>query len=141
MYIFKGRGTGTASTETPLPLPGQSNGQATLKQIFYFLFTDKSHKIIHLPSFLPSETRKDTRIRKYTQRKGKPLRGQKNGEMRIVFPSYPVFVCLTETKTAISLPLWAVIHKKTKKSDYFCTYLHLLHLLLLPLQMKINSSI
>ena len=29
--------------------------------------------------FLPSETRKDTRIGKYTQRKRKPLRGKENG--------------------------------------------------------------
>lgn len=30
---------------------------------------------------MPSETRKDTQIGKYTQRKRKPLRDKKNGEM------------------------------------------------------------
>ena len=30
---------------------------------------------------MPSETRKDTRIRKYTRKKRKPLRGKENGEI------------------------------------------------------------
>lgn len=34
-----------------------------------------------LPRFLPSEIRKGTQVRKYTQRKRKPLRGKENGEI------------------------------------------------------------
>lgn len=42
--------------------------------------TDRIRKTILIsPFFLPSETRKDTRIGKYTQRKRKPLRDKKNG--------------------------------------------------------------
>ena len=35
--------------------------------------------ILIFPVFLPLETRKDTRIGKYIQRKRKPLRGKENG--------------------------------------------------------------
>ena len=39
----------------------------------------RTRKAILISPFLPSETRKDTRIGKYTQRKRKPLRGKENG--------------------------------------------------------------
>ena len=39
----------------------------------------RTRKAILISPFLPSETRKDTRIGKYTQRKRKPLRDKENG--------------------------------------------------------------
>ena len=41
--------------------------------------TGRIGKAILISPFLPSETRKDTRIGKYTQRKRKPLRDKENG--------------------------------------------------------------